>query len=190
MTPVLVLILLFIVTCCLVFVLRVAFRLHHTASPQNGSKEGRREQFSMEWLADFSAERYQPMEGLLDEEDFAFLSQQPGFDFALYKKLRRERLRIFRQYLSRLIADFNRLHAVARQMLAETPGEHSDVLVRLVKLKWNFTAAVFRAEGNYLLCCVGFRTLAVRALIAQLEEMTAQASAIMAMQTRQMMLPS
>lgn len=128
------------------------------------------------------------MQRLFDEEDFAFLSRQPGFDLTLYKKLRRERLRIFRQYLNRLIGDFNRLHAGARRLLADTPGEHSDLLMRLVKLKWNFSVAVFRAEGNYLLCCAGFRTLAVRALIVRLEEMTAQASAILAMQAAQALI--
>lgn len=173
MTPVLVLITTFVLAVCFALILSVLLRLRRLSN---------NEEFSVDWLKSFSVERYRPMQGLLDEEDFSFLSRQPGFDLALYKKLRRERLRIFRQYLNRLIADFHRLHAGARAMLATTPGEHSEVLLRLVRLNFHFTLAVFRAEGNYLLCCVGFRTLAVRALIGRLEEMTAQASVIMALQ--------
>ncbi len=70
-----------------------------------------------EWLESFSIASYHPMAGLLNDEDFKFLSQQPGFDLSLYKKLRRERLRIFKQYLNRSIADFNRLHRAVRSIL-------------------------------------------------------------------------
>ncbi len=180
MTPVLVLTpALLILVLSLWFTLRVLLRLHRPI---------RSDEASLEWLTSFSADRYHPMQRLFDDEDFAFLSRQPGFDLALYRKLRRERLRIFWEYLDRLISDFNRLHAGTRLLLAATPGEHSELLVRLVKLKWSFSAAVLRAEINYLLCCAGFRTLAVRALIVRLEEMTAQASAILAMQTAQALI--
>ena len=72
-----------------------------------------------EWLANFSAASYYPMQGLLAREDFAFLSRQPGFDLSLIK-FRRERLRIFRQYLNRLVLDFNRLHTTALIVLAHS----------------------------------------------------------------------
>jgi len=58
------------------------------------------EEITPEWLENFSTSVYHPMEGLLADEDFRFLSRQPGFDLSLYRKLRRERLRIFRQYLN------------------------------------------------------------------------------------------
>ena len=43
-----------------------------------------------EWLENLSIASYYPMEELLSDEDFAFLSRQPGFDLSLYRKLRRE----------------------------------------------------------------------------------------------------
>ena len=176
MTPTLVLVLVSLVVPSLAFILRILFRIHRSCGKTT---------LDTDWLVNFSAEPYRPMEALLGQEDFAFLSRQPGFDLALHKKLRRERLRIFRQYLNRLIVDFHRLHSGALALLALAPGDNSHVFARLVKLKWSFRLAVLRAETNYLLCCAGYRTLTVQALILRLEEMTAQTGAILAMPSAQ-----
>jgi hypothetical protein len=122
------------------------------------------------------------MQRLLSEEDFNFLSRQPGFDLSLYRKLRRDRLHIFRQYLNRLIGDFNRLHAVARVLLAGSQEDQSELALRLVWLKLRFSAAVLKTEANYLLCYLGYRSLPARSLISRLEEMNAHVSAIAAAQ--------
>ncbi len=136
------------------------------------------EEITPEWLESFSVSAYYPMEELLSDEDFTFLSRQPGFDESLYRKLRRERLCIFRQYLLRLILDFNRLHAIARMILARNNQDRSDVVTRLMRLKWQFSAAVLEAECSYFLCCVGFRFLAARRLIAVLENMSLELAAL------------
>jgi hypothetical protein len=138
------------------------------------------EDITPEWLENFSASTYYPMQGLLSDEDFTFLSQQPGFDLSLYRKLRRERLRIFRQYLNRLIVDFNRLHTTARLLLAHSPQDQSELMSRLIHIKVGFAVAVVRAELNYSACCLGYRSLAARAVIARLEEMNNQLVAISA----------
>lgn len=159
---------------CLAFALPVVARL---------SRRCRSEEITPEWLQNFSAATYYPMQRLLSEEDFNFLSRQPGFDFSLYRKLRRERLHIFGQYLNRLILDFNRLHAVARLLLAGSEEDHSDLALRLVWLKFRFSVAVLQTEANYLLCYLGYRSLPVRALIGRLEEMNAHVTALAAVQT-------
>ncbi len=127
-----------------------------------------------EWLESFSVASYHPMAGLLNDEDFKFLSQQPGFDLSLYKKLRRERLRIFKQYLNRSIADFNRLHRAVRSILPYVKQDCSDVVSRLIWLKVRFCLAVLKAELSYRLCLVGYHSLAVRSLIGELEAMNSQ----------------
>jgi hypothetical protein len=132
------------------------------------------EEITPEWLESFSVAAYYPMEGLLSDEDFTFLSRQPGFDISLYKKLRRERLHIFHQYLVRLILDFNRLHAVARLILSRSTHDQSDAVGQLMVLKLRFSLAVFQAECSYFLCQLGFRVLATRRLIAALEDMRLQ----------------
>jgi hypothetical protein len=133
-----------------------------------------------EWLENFTTAAYYPMEGLLADEDFRFLSRQPGFDFSLYRKLRADRLRIFRQYLNRLVGDFNRLHAVARFLVTQGSEDGSEVLKQLIWLRVRFSMAVLRVEGCYLLCRCGWRTMMVSNLIARLEDMSGQLNAISA----------
>jgi hypothetical protein len=134
----------------------------------------RESEVTAEWLESFSPAAYYPMQALLSTEDFVFLSRQPGFDLSLYRKLRRERLHIFRGYLRRAILDFNRLHLVARIAIAKAPQDRSDLLGKLIWLKLKFSLAVLHAQASYLFCCLGFRFLAARAVILHLEEMTAQ----------------
>jgi hypothetical protein len=132
------------------------------------------QEITSEWLENFSVSSYYPMEGLLNDEDFKFLSREPGFDLSLYKKLRRERLRIFKQYLNRSIIDFNRLHTAVRAMVPHLPDNGIDIVGRLIRLKLRFSCAVLQAQVSYWLCWLGIGSLSVRALISQLEEMSLQ----------------
>jgi hypothetical protein len=141
-------------------------------------KGARPDDLSSEWLESFSPSIYLPMERLLNSDDFAFLSGQPGFDLSLYRKFRKDRLRIFRQYLERMIVDFNRLHLAARLAVSQTPGDHSALLPQLILLKIRFSAAVLLAEFRYHLCLFGLKSLSVRTLILQFEELSAQFQAI------------
>jgi hypothetical protein len=145
-------------------------------------KTCRVEDITPEWLENFSASTYHPMESLLSDEDFLFLSRQPGFDLSLYKKLRRDRLNIFRQYLNRLISDFNRLHRIARVLLAHSPQDQSEAVARLIRLKLRFSILVFEVEARYILCLIGLRCMAVQSLVAKLDEMSTQLGAISAAQ--------
>ena len=138
------------------------------------------EDVTPEWLEDFSASSYQMMGGLLSDEDFKFLSSQPGFDCSLYRKLRRDRLHIFKQYLDRSIRDFNRLDTAIRCVIAYSKEDCSEIAARLIWLKIRFSCAIVRAEMNYRLCLLGLRTIEVRALIAYLEEMSSELSALSA----------
>lgn len=142
----------------------------------------RLEEITPEWLEAFSPSTYYPMEGLLSDEDFRFLSRQPGFDFSLYRKLRRERLHIFRQYLSRLIVDFNRLHTAARVLVARGHEDRSNLVGRLIWLKTMFSVAVIKAHVSYFFCCMGLGSLAARTAILRLEEMSGELTSISASQ--------
>jgi hypothetical protein len=133
-----------------------------------------------EWLENFSTSSYYPMEGLLADEDFRFLSRQPGFDFSLYRKLRADRLRIFRQYLNRLIGDFNRLHMVARFLVSQGSEDRSDMAAQLILLRLRFSMSVVRVEASYLMCRFGWRALAIGNLITRLEDMSGQLNSISA----------
>jgi hypothetical protein len=127
-----------------------------------------------EWLEEFNPSTYYPMQRLLSDEDFRFLARQPGFDLSLYRKLKRERLLIFRQYLRRLIVDFNRLYTATRTLISHQEEDHSDLAVKLVKLRVRFMFAVLSAECSYVLCCMGFKTIVATAMLARLEDMSTE----------------
>lgn len=127
-----------------------------------------------EWLEEFTPSSYYPMRRLLSDEDFQFLARQPGFDLSLYRKLRRERLLIFRQYLRRLIRDFNRLYTVTRTLISQQEEDHSDLAVKLMKLRVRFMFSVLSAECSYVLCWMGVKTIVATAMLARLEEMSAE----------------
>jgi hypothetical protein len=131
----------------------------------------RAEDITAEWVENFSVSTYSVMEGLLDERDFDFLSRQSGFDLSLYRKLRRERLSIFSQYLKRLVLDFNRLYFSARVLIAHMPEDQSKAFEGLLMLKVRFSMRVLKTQASYLLCLVGLQTLEVRSLLQNLEEM-------------------
>lgn len=122
------------------------------------------------------------MEHLLHDEDFKFLVRQPGFDLSLYKKLRRDRLHIFKQYLNRSIIDFNRLHTAVRTILPHAREDCSSVVGQLVWLRVKFCSAVIQAELSYRLCLLGYHSLTVHSLIQHLEEMNLQLNLIAASQ--------
>lgn len=130
------------------------------------------EEISGEWLANFSPTNYEPMHGLLAREDFQFLARQPGFDLSLYRKLRRERMLIYRQYLGRLIQDFNRLHAYLRLVATHSDKDQSELLAALVSLRVRFCLSVIRAEMSYYLCLIGIGSLATHSVVAHLEQLT------------------
>lgn len=166
-----------IFTPVVVFLLTVAFLVPILVRLARPTKL---EEVTPEWLENFTPAAYYPMEGLLADEDFRFLSHQPGFDLSLYRKLRADRLRIFRQYLNRLIADFNRLHAVARFFVSQDTEDRSGALKQLIWLRLRFSVSVLRVEASYLLCRFGNRALALGSLIARLEDMSGQLNAISA----------
>ena len=133
-----------------------------------------------EWLESFSSATYRPMEILLAEDDFEFLVRQPGFEASLCKKLRRERIWIFRQYLDRLIADFNRLHVYARCLITQGHVDQSHLLGQLVWLRMRFSFTVLRVEVSLLFAYVGCKPRVVSQAIARLDEMNGYLHALAA----------
>lgn len=87
---------------------------------------------------EFSVDRYEPMARLMNGEDLLFLKSQPGFRPELGKKFCQERRRIFRLYLQELAADFHRLHAHARLMVASMPADHSPLVGMLIRQQARF----------------------------------------------------
>jgi hypothetical protein len=100
--------------------------------------------------AGFSLDRYQPMGRLMAEDDLVFLKSQPGYRAEMGERWKRERRRIFRLYLAELKADFRRLHAQARELVAASGADSAGLVEVLMKQQLTFlmatTALEFRLE--------------------------------------------
>ena len=122
---------------------------------------------------DFSLERYQPMGRLLTEEDLGFLRSQPGYRPEMGRRWKRERRRIFRLYLAELKADFRRLHAQARELVASSGADSEGLVGALMKQQVTFLVASRALEFRLALQWIGIGRVDVTPLIALIEAMRA-----------------
>ena len=130
----------------------------------------------------FSVSRYQPMEYLLSEEDFAFLASQPGYEPEIGARWKRERRRIFRLYLDELKRDFQRLHAEARVMAANADAESAELVGILMRQQVTFWRAMAGLELRLALRAAGIGKVNVRPLLELLEAMRADLARVSAPQ--------
>jgi hypothetical protein len=121
--------------------------------------------------AGFSLDRYQPMGRLMAEDDLVFLKSQPGYRAEMGERWKRERRRIFRLYLAELKADFHRLHAHARQLVAASGADSAPVLEVLVKQQFTFMMATTSLEFRLALQWIGIGKVDITALIQMVEAM-------------------
>ena len=88
--------------------------------------------------AEFSLEKYRPMERLLSAGDYEFVEVTPGFRPALMRRLEARRARIVRGYLRSLSEDFDRISTLARMCLAESEVDRPDLSAELVRQRIQF----------------------------------------------------
>lgn len=69
------------------------------------------------WWEEFSPDRYRPMSRLLSTSEEAWLRESAALTPGLKRRWRNGRIRIFRQYLREMTADFAGLQAVGRAMV-------------------------------------------------------------------------
>ena len=129
----------------------------------------------LEWLEDFSADDYRPMERLLDDRDYAFLASQPGYEPAIARRLRRQRIGIFQAYLRGMFRDFHRLLGKARFTMFYATEDQSALGSALLRLRLRFYASVIAVEVRVALNMVGLGAVIgpvdTRGLTAALDRM-------------------
>lgn len=121
--------------------------------------------------ANFSLDRYQPMAGLLTNDDLAFLQAQPGYRAAMSARWKRERRRVFRLYLHELKSDFRRLHAQARAMVAQSGAESAGLVEVLMKQQMIFLRATTALEFRLALQAMGIGQVDVASFMQLIEAM-------------------
>jgi len=128
----------------------------------------RRREVDVEWLNGFSLSRYRVMERLLSRSDYDFLKSQRGYSTAIGRRLRRERCKVFRRYLSCLKRDFGRLEAAILLCAATANKDRPDFAKAILGRRLIFTCAVYRAEWCLLLFRFGLGSASVSELVGSL----------------------
>ena len=122
----------------------------------------------------FSLARYEPMARLLGPEDLRFLRSLPVRGQELAAGWERTRRRIFRKYLRDLAWDFQRFHADARALVAESPEQYSGLVDMLVRQQFTFWRAMAGIELRLALSGLGIAPVDARRLVAAIEAMRAE----------------
>jgi hypothetical protein len=121
----------------------------------------------------FSLDRYQPMARLLADDDLLFLKSQPGYRPEIGACWQRERRRIVRIYLKELKSDFHRLHAQARELVAQSGADSADLVQVLMKQQMTFFRATTALEFHLVLQRIGLGKADVAPLMELIEAMRA-----------------
>ena len=159
-----------IVACIVVALLIAAFTLLFAKLASRLDK-----QVSIaEWFDSFSLESFSPMERLLDQSDFEFLSRQPGYRPEIGARLLKERKRLFSSYLRLLIGDFNQLLRIARLMIVHSTEDRPEFAKMLWQQQVKFYVAVCSVRVRVALYPLGWTSLDVSRLMGALENLRNQ----------------
>ena len=131
-------------------------------------------QTSVDQCLVLSLEKYRPMERLLREEDFRFLSAQPGFSAQLGRRFRAQRRQVFRGYLRSLRKDFGSLFRACQMLMVHAAEDRGDLAKILVRQRLMFAMGMLAVEGRLLLHVAGIGAVDVRELVGCLEAMQTQ----------------
>src|SRR5581483_2776983 len=109
------------------------------------------------WIEELSIERYRPMLRLLDTDELRTLRSDPGFTPEAMAKLRAERCRIFRDYLRSLRADFKRVCAALKMLMAQASKDRPDLASTLLRsqVQFAFASAVVEVRLALYSCGLG-----------------------------------
>ncbi len=110
-----------------------------------------------------TAQFYRPMERLLADDDFEFLSRRTDMGRDVLNKMRADRRRIFRQYLFSISTDFSDLTSRLRAIMVDSPHSREDLAATIFKSRVLFAAALVVIEGRLFLHACGVCTIRISA---------------------------
>ena len=125
----------------------------------------------LDWLDTFSAARYRPMERLLTGTDAEYLKIHLAGDRHVARRLRRQRLQIFRQYLSEMKRDFSRLSLAMRELITCAPADRVELVAELIKMEWRFRCNLAEVHLRLGFYTVGLGSLEVAPLVRGFESL-------------------
>ena len=120
---------------------------------------------TIDWLSELSTDRYRPMLRLLDATDFQFLRAQKGFTPEMEKRLRRQRVQAFREYLRLLEADFDRISTALRVILAQSAHDRPELASLVLQRRLRFALGLIEVHCRLALFGLGWSRVDVSGLI-------------------------
>jgi hypothetical protein len=123
----------------------------------------------------YSPERYQPMARLLAGEDLDFLRRNTSCP-KVAVRWERSQHRIIRLYLKELAADFHRLHAKARALVAESPEQYAVLVPVLFRQQFAFWRTLAMIELRLALGGMNMTQASVGELVGAIEAMQREIS--------------
>jgi hypothetical protein len=111
---------------------------------------------------------------LLDATDFQFLRSQKGFTAEMEKRLRRQRVQVFRGYLRLLVADFDRIVAALRVILAQSAIDRPELASLVLQRRLSFALGLIGVQCRLALFGLGWSSMDVSELIRLFDGMRLQ----------------
>jgi len=135
-----------------------------------------------DWDSVHVASRYKPMQRLLDPADYRFLASQSGCGRGLARRVRSNRVSIFRRYARCLGRDFSRASLALKMLMVHAPIDRSALAGLLFKQRLLFSMNMVSIEMRLTLHSFGWSTpnIDVRNLVEALDAMRTQLSALSA----------
>jgi len=128
----------------------------------------------------FTPSRYRPMERLLDPADQEFLASQPSYRRRMGRRLRANRIAIFRGYARCLGKDFARVSGALKTFMVHASVDRSALAGLLLKQRLLFNYSMMSLQFKLALHSLGWSapTVDVRELIGAMDAMCAQLRAL------------
>jgi hypothetical protein len=160
-------VLLGIAITCLMLVPAFVLLLRRIVSPARFAP------FSLEWINSFNAERYRPMARLLIEDDFHFLASR-SVNPKVLRKMRAQRRRMFRGYLSSMRRDFARICQGIKLLMVNSRQDRPDLATVLLKQQVLFGWRMTVVEVRLVLHAAGLASVDAAELLSPLNALRMQ----------------
>lgn len=118
------------------------------------------------WIEELSLDRYRPMLRILAADDFQALRSLPGYTPEMLGNLRRQRCRIFRQYLGALRADFARVCLALKLVMVQAGNDRPDLAAALLRKQAQFACGVAMVQIRLALYSYGIGSVEVASLLS------------------------
>ena len=143
----------------------VALAIRKVASPKSAHP------LTPEWIEEMSVERYRPMIRLLDDSDLRSLRERPGVSPQQIIEFRRERSRIFRNYLKRLNADFASVCLALKVVMLQSQVDRPDLASTLLRTQFRFAVGLVWVQVRLGLYDLGIGTVKIDGLLSLFDNM-------------------